>query len=130
MTFFEPSPVLYAFLFAQQFVYLPFIAVLALVRLAIANGPSRLWALVALVLACAAMFLQFGPALMGLYRGPLPIFAGEATRWAGGMALPLVTSFALWVAAFVRGRRWWLIDWIHVAALLGFVGLFAWVRLV
>ena len=114
MSFFEPSPVLYAFLFVQSFLYAPVIALLALTRLAVGHGPSRLWALTAAALALGAMFLQFGP----------------ATRVAGGMALPLAPSLALAVSALVRGRRWRGIDWLHGLALLGFVGLFLWIRYV
>ena len=130
MSFFEPSPVLYAFLFVQSFLYAPVIALLALTRLAVGHGPSRLWALTAAALALGAMFLQFGPALMNLYEGWLPVFAGNATRVAGGMALPLAPSLALAVSALVRGRRWRGIDWLHGLALLGFVGLFLWIRYV
>ena len=89
---------------------------------------ARLWALSAMALSGAAMFLQFGPALMGLFEGWLPVFAGQATRWGAGLVLPLLPSAALLISARASGRRWWGIDLVHLMAVAALLGLFGWSR--
>lgn len=120
----EINPALFVYIFVQTFLFVPFVASLSVVRMISASGPSRIAALCAMALALAALFLQFGPVFLGLYDGPLPVFAGEATRALDGLALPLAPSLALLVSGMVRGWRFRWIDVLHVAGLVGFLGLY------
>ncbi|MGX9353821.1 hypothetical protein ACS3SW_01270 [Roseobacteraceae bacterium S113] len=129
MSFFEPSPALYAFLFIQTFLFVPVVIALSVARFAVAKGPSRLLAFGAVVVGALVLFLQFGPALLGLYEGMLPQIAGQATRALSGMALPLAPSAVLVASGMVAGRRWFAIDVVHFLCIAGFAGLYAWTRL-
>ncbi|WP_425038471.1 hypothetical protein [Primorskyibacter sp. S187A] len=124
----EPSPALYAFFFLQTFLFVPIIAVLAVLRFAVAGGHARLAGFVAILTAFGALFLQFGPALMGLYEGALPVIAGQITRAGLGLALPLAVSAPLLLSAVLPGRRWWGVDLLHMLALVSLLGLFIWTR--
>lgn len=63
MSFFEPSPVLMAFIFAQRFVFFEVLAVLAMLRLIVGQGLARVPAFVTCGLCAAAIFATFAPAL-------------------------------------------------------------------
>jgi len=126
----EINPLLYVFIFVQTFLYVPFMAVLAVLRAGSAQARARLWGLAAMATALAALGLQFGPAVLGLYDGAFPQIAGQATRALQGMALPLVASVPLAISAFAEGRRYWGIDLVHALGAIGFLGLFAYTRVV
>lgn len=130
MTLPEINPALYVFIFTQTFLFVPFVAVLAVIRSATSRSLSRGFGVLAMGLALTVMALQFGPAFLGLYDGAFPVLAGQATRALDGMALPLAPSTALLASAFAPGRRYWGLDALHLVALAGFVGLYAYVNMV
>ncbi|SFQ52003.1 hypothetical protein SAMN05421853_10830 [Roseivivax halotolerans] len=121
---FQPDPLLMALIFAKRFIYLEVLFGLALLRLVLAKGRSRLVA--GLVAALCALFIlvTFAPAL-GLqtneYYPPLArlLAAGQ------GLRVPLALSALFFVSAILpsRARRW--IDVAHIALLAGFLGLWA-----
>ena len=129
MTLPEINPVLYVYIFVQTFLYVPFVAVLAVGRGALSDGVSRALGLLAMALALGAMALQFGPAFLGLYEGWFPLFAGQAVRALDGLLLPLVPSLALLASGVAPGRRYWGIDALHVFALLSLFGLYGYVNI-
>lgn len=124
------NPALYVFIFAQTFLFVPVVAALAVARFASASGPARAMGFAAAGLALGALALQFGPAFLGLRDGAFPVLAGQAVRALDGMALPLAPALALLVSGALPGRRLWGIDALHALALAGFVGLYAYTRLV
>ena len=122
MSFFEPSPVLLAFIFVQRFVFFEVLGVLALLRLIVGRGIARLPAVVALLICAAAIFATFAPALN---LQALPLY-GEIARLqasGGGMVLPLVASAVFAVSLFLPQRRWRWIDVGHILGLIAFIGL-------
>jgi len=95
----EINPALYVYIFVQTFLYVPVIAVLAVARMGSGRGLSRLAGALSALVALGALALQFGPALLGLYEGPFPVFAGVALRALDGLALPLAPSLPLLASA-------------------------------
>lgn len=120
-SFLQPPPEVVAFLALKKFVYLEVVVLLALMRSLAARGAARWTALLALVIAAVGIAAQFGPAVTGLYSGPVYRASATAVNAGTGLALPLAASAALALSAVVPGRRWWGIDAVHallVAALL------------
>ncbi|MFA8385612.1 MAG: hypothetical protein ACEPO2_08305 [Pelagibaca sp.] len=128
MSFFEPSPVLLAFIFVQRFVFFEVLAVLALLRAGVGLGLARVPALITLLICTAAIAATFAPALN---LQDLPVYAPMARLQAsgGGMTLPLVASGVFALGLFLPQRRWRWIDWVHVVGVLTFVGLWVATRI-
>ena len=122
MSFFEPSPVLLAFIFVQRFVFFEVLGVMALLRLIVGQGIARVPALLTLMISAAAIFATFAPALN---MQSLPLYADMARLMAsgGGMVLPLVASAVFATCLLLPQRRWRWIDIVHVAGMLAFLGL-------
>ncbi len=122
MSFFEPSPVLLAFIFVQRFVFFEVLGGLALLRLIVGRGIERLPALLTLLVCAAAIFASFAPALN---LQTVPGYADIARLQAsgGGMVLPLVASGIFATSLVIPQRRWRWIDLVHVAGVLAFLGL-------
>jgi len=125
MTFFEPDPVLVAFLFIKKFLYLEVLVVLALVRVVVGRGLARWPALVAFVLAVGGVATVFAPAA-GLNEGPVYVFAAQTMAGGGGMAALLVPSIVFLVSSVLPNARWRLLDVLHGMMLLGLLGLWWW----
>lgn len=128
MEFLRPSPAVLALISLQSFIYLPVIVVLSACRAGAARRTARWLALASLLIALIGIASHFGPPLLKLYTGPIPLIAGKITKTAGGMALPLVASLPLLISAFAPGCRWRWVDVLHVLALLALVGLWGWTR--
>lgn len=126
--FFQPSPVVLALLSLQSFFYLPLLIALALCRMGAGRGPSRWLAALSLLIALTGLAAHFGPPLLGLYQGPLPVYASQIAKAGGGMVLPLVASAPLLVSGLVDGRRWKWVDWAHWLLLAALLGLWGWTR--
>lgn len=126
--FFQPSPAVLALLSLQTFFYLPILIALALCRVGAGRGASRWLALLSLLIALVGLAAHFAPALLGLYQGPLPVYASQIAKAGGGMALPLAASLPLVLSGFVSGRRWTWVDWAHWVLIAALLGLWGWTR--
>ena len=122
MTFFEPSPVLIAFIFIQRFVFFEVLALLALLRLIVGRGPSRWPALATLLICAVAIFATFAPAL-NLQSVPFYPDAAQLLALGGGTVLPLITSGVFATSFLFSSRRWRWIDIVHLLGVTAFVGL-------
>ncbi len=119
---FQPDPTLIALIFVKRFVYFELLLALALIRTVLARGAARWVALATVVLCALCILVTFAPVL-GLQQaewyGPLArlLAAGQ------GLRVPLALSALFLVSGFVpeRARRW--IDAVHIALVLGFLGL-------
>lgn len=122
MSFFEPSPVLLAFIFVQRFVFFEVLGSLALIRVIVGRGVARLPAAIALLISSAATFASFAPALN---LQSLPLYADIARVQAsgGGVILPLVASAIFASSLVLPQRKWRWIDVVHIVGLLAFLGL-------
>ncbi|WP_439119963.1 hypothetical protein [Marivita sp.] len=122
MSFFEPSPVLVAFIFVQRFVFFEVLGLLALLRMIAGRGKARVPAAIALIISSAAIFASFAPALN---LQSLPLYADIARVQAsgGGMILPLVASAIFALSLVLPQRRWRWIDVLHIVGVLAFLGL-------
>lgn len=110
---FAPSPMLLAFLMLKTTLYLPSVAVLALVRVLTATGASRALAALALLVAGLGIAARFLPPLLGLSGGTLAQVAYSLANAGGGMVIALAASAPLALSGMVAGRRWWGIDALH-----------------
>lgn len=125
MTPFTPSPVLVALIVLKSFIYLEVLALLALARVVLGGGPARLAALLSLALAAVGLYASLGPALasaQGLAYPPLVPALARALSWQQGIPALLLASAPLALSAGLPGRRFRLIDMLHmllIAALLG-----------
>ncbi|OSQ50744.1 hypothetical protein [Marivita geojedonensis] len=128
MSFFEPSPVLLAFIFAQRFLFFELLGLLAVLRVIVGRGAARLPALATLLICAAAVFATFAPALN---LQTLPFYADIARVQAmgGGMTLPIVASSIFALSLLIPARRWRWIDVVHVFGALAFLGLWAATRI-
>jgi hypothetical protein len=122
MSFFEPSPVLMAFIFAQRFVFFEVLAVLALLRLIVGQGLARVPAVVTCGICAAAIFATFAPALN---LQTLPVYAPLARlqSMGGGLLLPLAASAVFATSLVMPQRRWRWIDLVHGVGVFAFLGL-------
>lgn len=122
MSFFEPSPVLLAFIFVQRFVFFEVLGFIALLRLIVGRGIARVPALLTLLISLAAIFATFAPVLN---LQSLPLYADIARLMAsgGGMVLPLVASAVFATSLVLPQRHWRWIDLVHVVGMLAFLGL-------
>lgn len=114
---FQPDPMLINFILLKEFVYLPVLAVLALVRGLVGVGRSRQAGFVALALAVLGAAVVLGPSLGGLQGGPLVAAAITLGNMGGGMVLPLLASAPMLVSALVPGARGRWIDVLHLCLL-------------
>ncbi|WP_371059889.1 hypothetical protein [Rhodosalinus sp. 5P4] len=113
MTGFEPNYTVLSFLALKQFAYLPAILALAVLRAIAAEGPSRAWAAAAGLLSCAGIFALFGPAVLGLWSGPVHAASSTLARAGGGMVVLLAATAPLGLSGLACGMRWRWIDWAH-----------------
>lgn len=123
---FRPPPEVVAFLILQKFIYLQAMVVLACVQMAITHPKNRKFAALSLVFALIGLFCLFGPAALGLYSGPIPIYASYISLSMAGLLPHLLSS-----AAFLySGSHWseygsWL-DRLHILLLGVLIALFLW----
>ena len=110
---FEPSPILLAFIAFKASIYLPVVLLLALLRGVVAGGPSRLWALLAVVVAALGIAARFAPPLLGFTGGSVAQIAYGIVNAGGGMAILLAASASLILSGSTQGWRWRWIDALH-----------------
>jgi hypothetical protein len=122
---FEPSPILLAFLLFKTTLYLPAIAVLALLRVLIARDWARIFAALALLVALVGIAARFAPPLLGLSGGPVAQASYGIANAGGGMVIVLAASVLLALSALVPGRRWIGLDLLH-GLLIGALFLLWW----
>jgi len=127
MSFFEPSPVLLAFIFAQRFVFFEVLSLLALLRVIVGQGSARIPASITLAICGVAIFTTIAPALNLHSLAVYPSFARLLTL-GGGMALPVLTSAIFAVSLLIPSRRWRWIDAVHCVGMIAFLGLWAFTR--
>ena len=113
MNAFQPDPLLLYFIFLREFLYLPALAGLALLRGVSARGAARLAGLLALVLAVLGAAAQLGPSIIGMQGGTLVRAGIAAGDLGGGMVLPLLASAPMLASAVLPGVRWRWIDVLH-----------------
>lgn len=123
MTFFEPNPALLLFFAIKQVWWMPFIAVLSLIRVFAARGAARWLALVALLIAGAGIAVQIVPGLTGLYDHPALVLGSQWRNAWGGMISIACASLPLLYSSYAPGRRWPWIDVVHILSLIALVGL-------
>ncbi|MFU8880930.1 MAG: hypothetical protein ACNA7Q_01075 [Rhodobacterales bacterium] len=111
---FEPNPILLAYLALKTTLYLPVILALALLRVLIATGPARAMAGVAIAVAVLGIAARFVPPMIGLSGGTLAKSAYAVANAGGGMAIVLAASLPLAISAVLPGRRWRVLDALHV----------------
>ncbi|MCL3883407.1 hypothetical protein [Marivita sp. GX14005] len=128
MTFFDPTPVLLAYIFVQRFVFFEVLALLALLRLIGGRGPARVPAALTLALCLAAILTILAPAL-NLQSLPLYPQIARLLATSGGTVLPLIASALFATSLLFPGRRWRWIDWAHGTLLAVFLGLWIATRL-
>jgi len=121
-SFFEPNYTVLTFFFVKKFVYLELLAVLALIRLFVGAGWSRLPALAALVIALAGLATIFAPAVQ-MGHGPIYVSASRMMIHGAGMTALVVPSAVFLTAMACPARRARWVDWLHVAMIVGLVGL-------
>lgn len=122
MTFFEPSPVLLAFIFVQRFVYFEVLGLLALLRLAVGRGAARVPAGLTLLMSVAAILTTFAPALNLQGHGLYPP-AARLLSLGGGTVVPIAGSLIFATSFFSPARRWRWIDVLHLFGAVAFLGL-------
>ncbi|MGR3270701.1 hypothetical protein DU478_09485 [Thalassococcus profundi] len=118
----DPSPLLLAFLFAKKFVFGEAILLLALLRVVLSHGLSRMAAALAALCAAAITVTVFAPAL-GVSGAAWYPAAARAVSFNGGMAALVLLSALFWLSAALPGRRARWIDTVHGLLLLGLLGL-------
>lgn len=119
---FEPSPILFAFIFVQRFVYFEVLGGLAILRLIVGRGWARVPALVTLAICAIFVFVTFAPAL-NLHVNALYLAAAPLLAFQGGVVLPLMTSGIFATGFLFSDRRWRWIDWAHLVGVAGFLAL-------
>lgn len=122
MSFFEPSPVLLAFIFVQRFVFFEVLGLMALLRLIVGRGIARIPALFTMLICAVAIFATFAPAL-NLQSMPLYADVARVMASGGGVVLPLVASAVFALSLLLPQRRWRWIDLVHGVGMLAFLGL-------
>ncbi|MEP5152702.1 hypothetical protein [Planktotalea sp.] len=127
-SFFEPSPTLLAFLLIKTFFYVEFVGALALIRSNSAKGPSRIAAILALLVALIGVAAKYLPALEGFADTDAGLFASTLVHQGvlnegSGMALPFAVSTLFGLSCVLKGRRWWVLDVIFAIAACAFFGL-------
>lgn len=127
MTFFEPNPVLLAFIFYKKFIFLEALVVISLLRVIGGRGISRWPALAAFLLAAGGVATVFAPAV-GMASGPLYVAAAQAMAEGGGMAALLVPSVMFLVSSLTPRARWRWLDLVHFVLLLTLLGLWWWTK--
>lgn len=122
MTFFEPSPVLLAFIFVQRFLFFEVLAVLALLRLIVGAGLARLPALFVTAICGIAIATTFAPAL-NMTSVPFYPEAARLLAMGGGTTLPIIASAVFATCLLIPARRWRWIDIVHLFGVLAYLGL-------
>lgn len=113
----------------KTFFYTEIIGALGLLRGMVASGPSRMAALAAAAIGLLALAAKYIPPIAGLTGTDSGNIAAQIVHMADGMALPLAATCALALSAFLKGRRWWVIDALHVGLAAVFFGLWGYTLL-
>ncbi|ETX16439.1 hypothetical protein OCH239_00965 [Roseivivax halodurans JCM 10272] len=110
----QPSWPVLALFFAQKFLIAEATLLLALPRVVLGRGPSRIVALLAALLAAAITLTVFAPAA-GLTGASWYPAAARALTTGGGLAWPLAALLLLALSSVLPGARH---RWIDAATLL------------
>jgi len=118
----------------KTFFYVEVIGALALIRGFSAKSTSRLLALLALFVALIGVAAKYVPPLAGLTGTDIARYAAQIVNQGvlqdgSGMALPLVVSLLFAASWRAAGRRWWMLDAIHLVCACAFFGLWAYTQL-
>jgi protein-S-isoprenylcysteine O-methyltransferase Ste14 len=133
-TLLEPNYTILTFLMIKTFFYIEFIGILSLIRILVSRGPSRWAAFAALSIALVGVAAKYVPPLAGLIGTDL----GRVASWivnqgvlqaGSGMALPLLVSILFALSWRLAGRRWWVLDALHLIAAICFFGLWYFTQL-
>ena len=114
----------------KTFFYIEVIGALALVRIFVAKGPSRIAALATVVIALIGIAAKYVPPIAGLNGTGIgrmtSLILNQGIFNAGsGMALPVLVSLLFALTYRLQGRKWWGLDLLHLLCALGFFGLWA-----
>ncbi len=120
MSLFEPSPLLLALIVFKSFVYLEVLSILALVRSLFGRGPSRMAAMLSLILAALGIYESIAPVYVHVRSLPA---LSRLLAWQQGLPALLLASLPLALSAALPGRRFRLIDVLHIALVAALFGL-------
>ena len=102
--FFRPPPEVVALLIFKKFIYLQAIMVLAVIQSFLTTAMARKFAMLSLFSAALGVFFMFGPAVLGIYSGILPILASKYTLALSGL-LPYGVASMLLLLSFQTQKR-------------------------
>ena len=127
-TLFEPNNTILTFLMIKTFFFIEVIGALALLRIFVAKGPSRLAALATVVIAFIGIAAKYVPPIAGISGTEVgrmaSLILNQGVFKAGsGMALPVIVSLLFALSYRLQGRKWWRLDHLHLLCALGFFGL-------
>lgn len=109
----------------KTFFYIEFVGVLGLLRAIVATRGARWAAFGSFILALVGVAAKYVPPVMGLTGTEIGRSAAQIINAGGGMALPIAVSLVFALSAFLPGRRWWILDALHLLGALIFGGLWA-----
>jgi len=126
--FLEPNYTILTFFLFKTFFFVEIVGALAIVRIFTASGPSRRAATGAAVLALLTIAAKYGPPIVGITDPDILRATSRITNqglfYAGsGMALPICVSVMFGWSWFLDGRRWWMLDALHLLVALSFFSL-------
>lgn len=119
-TFLRPPPEVFAFLILQKFIYLQVLVVLSVFQITKTRDRALFYAFCALILSLLGLAAFYGPSILGLYTGPIPIIASKYALALNGLLPHLLASFAFFLSF---QRRSWIGNWADSLHLLMFIAL-------
>lgn len=122
MGFFQPDPVILAFLAYKQ-IYLELVFLLALTYCIIARDRGQKVALFALALTIFVLVGKYVPIIFGLVSGPIMVTAGALHSLWGQIAAPLILSALLLISAYFHAPKGRVLLILHLIILLPLIGL-------
>ncbi len=126
---FEPDYTLLAFFFIKAFLYTEVIGALGFIRMIVATRSAKWAAFGTFLLGLLALAAKYIPAVTGLTGTNIGNNAAQLIAAGDGMALPLAASLTFLLSAVLPGRRWWVLDVVHLIAFLGFCGLWIYAQI-
>ena len=121
-SFMEPNYPVLVFLFAKKFLFFQAVFLLAVLRVFMARNWSQALSLVTALLAGWLCIHLLGPGL-GVYNLPFAPQTYGVINAMNGMAAPLAISALFGLSGVVPTPKWRLVDWLHLLALVGLLGL-------
>ena len=121
-SFMEPNYPVLVFLFAKKFLFFQAVFLLAVLRVFMARNWSQALSLVTVLMAGWLCIHLLGPGL-GAYNLPFAPQTYAVINAMNGMAAPLAISALFCLSGMVPTPKWRLVDWLHLLALVGLLGL-------